>query len=101
MTDTDLRLHTLRTEHHEWRKKVRTELPGLAARIFALREKFYPGCGLSWVRERSLGKLIALTSDYDTLATPTDQIVMEIVYEELVENLATDEAALAQSKVSA
>lgn len=90
-----LRRHAELQKHHVWRKQVREELPSLAARVFALRGKSYPGAGFGWARERSLGKLIALVSDFDTRPNGVDQIVMEIIYEELVADLAADEKGCA------
>lgn len=62
----------------EWRKRVNKRLPGIAARIFALREVAYSGFGYHWELERRLGNIISLINDYDRIYHITDQVGIEV-----------------------
>jgi len=83
-----------RRDHYEWRKKVNPELPKLAARVFALRDKTYPGCGFHWSLERLLGTVISNINDYDKRLEPGDDVEESVLYEELVERIEKAEAAV-------
>lgn len=50
-------------EWDAWRRRAAKRMPALAARVFALRGKPYPGCGGHHEIEGRLGKLIALICD--------------------------------------
>jgi len=69
------------------RNKIDSELPELSRRVFALRGKHYYGCGFSWGREKRLGSLMREIFNYDRIVTQIDQILIETLYEELVEDL--------------
>lgn len=49
----------------KWRQRVIERLPTLATRVFALREKFYMGCGFHWGLEKELGTVISRLNNYD------------------------------------
>lgn len=49
----------------KWRKRTAKNMPELAARVFALRKRFYMGCGFHWGMEKSLGYILAKLNDYD------------------------------------
>jgi hypothetical protein len=53
-------------EFTDWRQAEADKMPALAARVFALRNKMYTGCGFHWGMERDLGVIIARLNDYDT-----------------------------------
>lgn len=52
-------------EFTTWRERVAEELPSLAQRVFALREKPYMGSGFHWGLEKSLGGVLQGVNDYD------------------------------------
>jgi hypothetical protein len=49
----------------KWRERVRKGLPALAARVFALRQKPYVGCGFHWIMEKQLGGVMREICDFD------------------------------------
>lgn len=90
----------------EWRKKVAVELPDLAARIFALRDKGYPGCGFHWGMEKELGYVICKVNDYDDGElyhgenAIAFQITLEVRYEALVKQLADAEKSVRKKNMT-
>lgn len=78
-------------KHFEWRKSVAAGLPDLAARVFALRQGGYSGCGFHWDMERTLGKVIAIVNDYNNKLTLTDTAIDQVIYDGLLEQVAKAE----------
>jgi hypothetical protein len=68
----------LAKKHYQWRKRVNAHLPTLAARVFALRDKSYMGCGFHYGLEKQLGSLIAWVNDYDNPLTFSTRIRDEL-----------------------
>lgn len=72
----------------EWRRRTAKGMPALANRVFALRGRFYMGCGFHYALEKDLGVCIARLNDYDTdyyhgpEAMPR-QVTAEVIVEEL------------------
>ena len=75
-------------EFNEWRKDKAKELPSLANRVFALRDKGYMGCGFHWALEKELGYIISVMNDFDRRYNKmTDRVVVEVRYKMFVENI--------------
>ena len=70
-------------KHYAWRKRVKKNLPALAERVFALRKKFYAGCGFHYELEKNLGKVIAMMNDFGTILTIEREILEECLVGEL------------------
>lgn len=66
-----------------WRKRAARNMPALATRIFALRDKMYQGCGFHWCMERDLGRLIARLNDYDSPFDAAQRLGTEVALEML------------------
>ena len=74
-----------------WRKAVNVRLPGIAIRVFALRDKFYMGCGFHWGLERTLGNVIAGINNYDAdYHNGIDGVSRQVLLEWLGESLFSD-----------
>jgi hypothetical protein len=74
-----------------WRKRARSRLPELSARVFALRGKEYPGCGFHYAMERRLGNVVSLLSDLEHRPTFDDEVLMEISMQMLFEDVVEAE----------
>lgn len=48
-----------------WRNRAVNSMPSLAARVFALRDKFYIGCGFHWGLEKDFGVCLFRLNNYD------------------------------------
>ncbi len=85
-------------EHYAWRKRANRQLPKIAERVFALRKRFYSGCGFHYGMERELGKAIAMVNDFTSVLT-LDKIVLEkIVVEALFKNVKEAEKSADELK---
>ena len=86
-------------DFNDWRSKQAKMIPELAARIFALRNRFYMGCGFHWSIEKRLGGIIHGLNDYDSDYYHTEeglakQIVLEVSIEALYKDvLKAEESA--------
>lgn len=85
-------------EFHKWRGRVVAKLPDLAARVFALRGKAYPGHGFHYYMEARLGRVISGVTDPTRMPLGTqeriaERLILQIVVEELFRDLAAAEAA--------
>lgn len=78
----------------EWRKKIREELPKLAIRIFALRNKSYNGCGFHYSLEKLIGYLLWKANNFDKSIEATDSAILEVIYEDLCERVSEIETSL-------
>ena len=69
------------------RQEIRSGLPALASRIFALDGKSYPGCGFHWTKHKSIGFLLNKINDFDQRMSDDTLVVCELVYQELLEDV--------------
>lgn len=77
-----------------WRKRANKRMPELAARVFALREKGYPGCGFHYAMEGQLGLLIhkicdPTKMDYHSINNPiwSQQVILEVSLAGLIKSI--------------
>jgi hypothetical protein len=63
LDDQEARQRRAEKAYEEWSRRASARMPQLAARVFALRDKGYPGCGYHYAMEAALGKLIARICD--------------------------------------
>lgn len=82
------------TEIRDGRKKLASKLPDLAVRVFALSGKHYKGCGFHWTLVKTIGYLLHTVNDYDKRYDVETHIVMEVVYEDLLERVQEAEREL-------
>ena len=74
-----------------WRNRANKGMPELAHRVFALRNKFYTGCGYHYGLEYELGRCIARLNDFG-MSTANyyhgdDAIFNQIAIKVIVESL--------------
>jgi hypothetical protein len=81
-----------RKKFDKWRSRTERGLPELAARVFALRSKFYMGCGFHWTLEKTLGYVINKITNHDV--SLGDDIMSRISMEVIVEGLYKDVAKI-------
>ena len=62
--------------YKRWANRANNQIPNLASRIFALRNKNYLGCGFHYSMERSLGIILAKLNNYDD-CPPTSLYMMQ------------------------
>lgn len=91
-------------EFDKWRKRTREAMPALAARVFALRDRVYPGS--RWEIECELGVCLARLNNYTNNvlhygpSAEQAQLVLQVLVEELYKQVAKAEVnadRLAQS----
>jgi len=87
-----------RKKYRKWQHRVRAGLPKLASRVFALRAVSYPGYGFHYGMERSLGRVIALVSDYGRYLDAADIVIDQIVVADLYRDVAKAEASALTGK---
>lgn len=78
----------------KWKRRTARSLPTLAARVFALRGKLYPGCGGHYDMERRLGAVMMRFNDYNSAQDVSDRITMELAAEELYRDVALAERSI-------
>jgi hypothetical protein len=77
--------------YRRWEKRVDKQIPNLATRVFALREKMYPGWGFHYEMEKRLGKIIYELNNYDDCPQDWKKIAMRrLVMEVIVSGLFED-----------
>lgn len=84
-----------------WRDQMKDSLPELAKRVFALRDKFYTGCGFHYGLECSLGRVIAGINNHDRnyyhlKEGMANRIALEVEVEHFNKSLAAAEASAAK-----
>lgn len=80
-------------EFNKWRKEKSKELPSLANRVFALRNKMYYGCGFHWSLEKDLGYIISVMNDFDSgYRDFAKRIVVEVRYRHFIEQIEKAES---------
>ena len=79
----------------EWldgREVIKESLPDLSLRVFALRNKFYTGCGFHYTLESSLGWLMTTLNSFDNEYRKVwEQIIWDVKYRSFMENLESAE----------
>ena len=78
------------------RKILQDKLPDLAVRIFALRNKTYPGLSYHWSLMKALGGLLARVYNYEgkkSTYTHYELLVEEVIFEDLLEEVSEAESA--------
>jgi hypothetical protein len=88
------RQHALKVKTQEGREKLREAVPALAIRVFALRQKNYPGCGFHYGLVKTVGGLLYRLNNFDESYKWLDLLVDKILYEELVDDVTKAEAHL-------
>jgi len=82
--------------YERWAKRANNQIPNLASRIFALRNKNYVGCVFHYSIERSLGTILVKLNNYDD-CPPTNlymmqhRIVMKVSLNQLFEDVVNAE----------
>lgn len=80
-------------EHHAWQLRLAKDLPDLARRTFALRDRLYMGCGQHYSLEKALGQVITIANDYESVRVFTDRAVAEAIVEDFHRRLREAEAS--------
>lgn len=73
--------------YYDWIDRVKAHLPSLAKRVFALRKKFYEGCGFHYSLEKTLGNVIRDVNDYDRRLSDIDEMAHRITVRIIVHSL--------------
>ena len=82
--------------------RARNAMPGVAVRVFALRNKSYPGYGFHYGMESSLGKCINWLNNLEDASmyhgdrenVIANRIVLKVIVEELFKRVAEAERSL-------
>jgi len=74
------------------RQEMRDAMPALAARVFALRNASYYGCGFHYAMEARLGKLLAALNNFDTDIENAIHIIHKVSFRSLVADIRKAEA---------
>jgi hypothetical protein len=72
-------------------KKFNDQAPELAERVFALRHRFYMGCGFQYDLEKSYGALLRRFNDHDSPVHMLDSLNAEVSYKMFIESLEEKE----------
>lgn len=87
----------------KWRDRTVIQLPRLAARVFALRDEHYYGCGFHYDLERTLGYLIWKLNDFQSYPLNlremvAHRIVMKVHLSELFKDVVKAEKEIQYSR---
>lgn len=80
-------------EYHAWQRRLAKDLPDLARRVFALRDRLYMGCGVHYGLEKSLGQVITIANDYEILGSFPDRPANEAIVADFHKRLREAEAS--------
>lgn len=72
--------------YEKWKKRFNKQIPNLAARVFALREEFYRGCGFHYGTERKLGGIIYNLNNYDDTPQESKNMMMHRIVMQVAAN---------------
>ena len=81
-------------EVQDKRRELADKLPTLSVRVFALKGRHYQGCGFHWCLVKDLGGLMLRLNDYDNPFSEENLLVLEVIYEDLLDRVGKAEAQL-------
>lgn len=103
ITSADMRAYMAeekaRRNYSKWMARVSKKLPALSARVFALRDTGYHGCGFHWSLESRLGRVIMIATNAEEdvwhgKEAYANRLINEILVESLHKDVACIEASL-------
>jgi hypothetical protein len=87
--------------HYAWRRQIKETIPGLEARVFALRYGGWAGCGFHYDMVEKLERVIKIANDSEGEIPLYKLSTDKVIYESLVESVQKAEWSKANNARSA